>query len=65
MPEGQDTATAERTLAVLGPRARTEVVCRWRFADSGYQPVIVRVDPGDAVAESDEAVSLIGAASRP
>jgi subtilase family serine protease len=47
-------AIAERTLAALGPRARTDVVCRWRFADSGYQPVIVRVDPADDIAESDE-----------
>ena len=45
---------AERTLTAIGPRATTEIALRTRFADFGFQPVIVRVDPGDQVVESDE-----------
>lgn len=45
---------AERTLASLGPRSTTEIACTWRFMDIAFQPVVVRVDPANTIAERDE-----------
>lgn len=46
---------AERTLSFLGPHSSAEIACAWRFADLGFQPVVVRVDPENAIDELDEA----------
>jgi hypothetical protein len=44
----------ERFLSVLGPRSTTEIAVNWEFGDSGFQPVVVRVDPANLIAETDE-----------
>jgi hypothetical protein len=43
----------QRTLAAIGPRSATEVTAIARFDDYGFQPVVVRIDPGGEIPESD------------